>query len=322
MPKRSNDWQALIFVVEHHLAARSTDAVVTESAMISDFLTGNLTEVDVAVRGTVNGHTVTVGIECVDLSRPADRGWVQKMQGKHAYLPTNVVVLASKSGFTPKAAELASKLNMVTVTVGEPIEIASARVAAKLDSVWVQLVEFIVDWAGFVLKSPTTDEQVRVRVPPKSAVYDANGREVSNADDFVHDHVNHPRMFEKDGLDLARYKESGDYPLSILISFDDEEEPRYLHSTSQNAFRRIEAIGVKGTTRIGVSTVPLSHAEIRGVGCAWGRGNIDGRDALFVTVESAEGATVSLRLDPQGKEATTQSDVNAPRSEGDRRPGA
>ena len=62
MPKRTNDFQALIALVERQLAASGVRVV--ESEMLADRLTGELREVDVCVHATVSGKDVTLALEC------------------------------------------------------------------------------------------------------------------------------------------------------------------------------------------------------------------------------------------------------------------
>jgi hypothetical protein len=58
VPKRTNDFQALIVLVERQLAASGVRVV--ESKMLADRLTGELREIDVCVNATVSGNAVTV----------------------------------------------------------------------------------------------------------------------------------------------------------------------------------------------------------------------------------------------------------------------
>src|SRR5258708_339900 len=69
MPKRSNEFQRLVYLVRVNLAAGAT---VTESKMLRDRSTGLEREVDVCVEGNVGGTTVNVCLECRDHARPAD----------------------------------------------------------------------------------------------------------------------------------------------------------------------------------------------------------------------------------------------------------
>lgn len=90
MPKRTNDFQALIALVERQLAASGVRVV--ESEMLADRLTGELREVDVCVHATVSGKDVTLALECRDHKRKADQIWIDTLRGKYANLPVDKVI--------------------------------------------------------------------------------------------------------------------------------------------------------------------------------------------------------------------------------------
>jgi hypothetical protein len=99
MPKRTNEFQKLIYLVKAHAAA---GAIVTESKFLRDAQTDRECEIDVCIEKVVAGHHVIIAIECTARARPVDVGWINEMMGKHRSLPTKLV-LASKSGFTAAA---------------------------------------------------------------------------------------------------------------------------------------------------------------------------------------------------------------------------
>src|SRR6266478_8348759 len=94
VPKRSNDFQKLVYLVRVNLAA---GAIVTESKMLPDRKSKRKRkrEVDVCIEGIVGGHPVMVCIECRDHKRPADVQWVEAIKAKHEGLPTSALILAS-----------------------------------------------------------------------------------------------------------------------------------------------------------------------------------------------------------------------------------
>src|SRR5688572_9245818 len=100
MPKRSNLFQKLIFVIHEQLGGEAT---VTESNLLIDRVTGLKREVDITIEAHAKGVALTIGIEVVDLSRRADIEWINKMSGKHKNLPTDKLILVSRSGFTGPA---------------------------------------------------------------------------------------------------------------------------------------------------------------------------------------------------------------------------
>jgi len=122
MPKRSNDFQKLIYLIENVL--NDGNAKVIQSAEVVDNDTGNIREVDILIESIIGTHNVKIGIECVSKSRSADVKWIEEMSRKHESLGTNKLILVSKSGFTKSAKIKASKQN---------IEIYTLEDAEKID---------------------------------------------------------------------------------------------------------------------------------------------------------------------------------------------
>ena len=78
-----------------------------------------LQQADITVDGSVAGHTIRIGIESRAVRRRADVTWVEQMKAKHERLPTNLLVLLSRSGFTIEAKRVAALAKIVTWTFEE-----------------------------------------------------------------------------------------------------------------------------------------------------------------------------------------------------------
>lgn len=129
MPPRSNDFQKLILALTQLLGG---DAVVEESKMLADLVTGELTEVDVYAEGVLAGHTTRMSIECRDHQRKQGPGWVNEMRSKHEFLPTNLLILVSSSGFTDSALAKAASFGIKTITPTQADSDLAAEVLASL----------------------------------------------------------------------------------------------------------------------------------------------------------------------------------------------
>lgn len=117
VPKRTNDFQALIALVERQLAASGVRVV--ESEMLADRLTGELREVDVCVHATVSGKDVTLALECRDHKRKADQIWIDTLRGKYANLPVDKAIAVARAGFAKTARAAAEKARIQTLTLEE-----------------------------------------------------------------------------------------------------------------------------------------------------------------------------------------------------------
>jgi len=137
MPPRSNDFQKLILALTQLLGG---NAVVEESKMLADLVSGELTEVDVYAEGALAGHSVRISIECRDHKRKQGPGWVNEMHSKHERLPTNLLILVSSSGFTDTAIAKADSYGIKTITPTQADSDLASEVLASLGvtaSIWV-----------------------------------------------------------------------------------------------------------------------------------------------------------------------------------------
>src|SRR5215207_5235670 len=101
VPKRSTPFQALVHYVRKQTAAPGV--TVTESKELLDARLGVKREVDVVVEGSFDGEHVVTSIEVIEHRRRASITWVEQQISKHRTLPTNRLILVSKSGFSKNA---------------------------------------------------------------------------------------------------------------------------------------------------------------------------------------------------------------------------
>jgi hypothetical protein len=131
MPRKTNDFQALIALLHRQLASPETS--VSESGFITDPATGDLREVDVLIEQAVAGYPAKIAVECRDRSRAATVQWIDELIGK--YQNTGIKVVAeSKRGFAKRAKIRAEKAGIEAVTATDAV----AR-----------------DWAAWIASMPT-----------------------------------------------------------------------------------------------------------------------------------------------------------------------
>ena len=98
------------------------------------------------------GHPVIVCVECRDHKRPSDVSWVDAMKTKHDRLPTNALILVSRSGFTQEARAVAEGFGIQAFALSEVDEVDFQTLLSSKSSLWTKTMT-------------VTPERVLVRVP-------------------------------------------------------------------------------------------------------------------------------------------------------------
>jgi hypothetical protein len=167
MPIRSNMYQRLVAAVHEHVGP---GWVVTESRMLKDSCTGQFREVDVVLDGEAAGYPMLVSIEARDRGRVADVNWVEAMAKKHDDLPTDKLVLWSRTGFSKNAAAKAQALGIITVKSKTLADAPWARLAQSLNGgsiKWVrpkfELFVDVVLTSGTVVRWPASSDSILYR---------------------------------------------------------------------------------------------------------------------------------------------------------------
>ena len=111
---------------------------VTESKFLHDSHLDIDVEVDVVIEGLFEGEHLTLSVEVVEHGRPVDVTWVQRQIARHEYLPTNKLLLVSRSGFSKNAEIAAGKYEhrVALAGTGEMGDLVRAfnHMAADLDA--------------------------------------------------------------------------------------------------------------------------------------------------------------------------------------------
>jgi hypothetical protein len=82
MPKRTNDFQKLIYLIHHQLVGQAT---VTESKFLHDRAANIDREVDIVIETQVGDYPLIIGIECQGRGRIATVEWVDQMTTKSLF---------------------------------------------------------------------------------------------------------------------------------------------------------------------------------------------------------------------------------------------
>lgn len=291
----------MVAIVEEHMAHGAT---VEESAMVTPIRDGDPCEVDALMTSRAGRHEVQVGIEAGRWSRKADVGWVEKMKAKHDDLPTNKLVLYSKSGFTKGAVHKAAEHGIATLEAEElPAEELERRVLNGLRSIWPKVVSLTPQRAKVWI--PLLDGQiVWFKAPADLNLYLENGSDVGPPlNQAVLAKIQSQWEQIIDQIGLRDIPESMERPFQILwrpfsIIIDGMEER--LHARKEDVqppeLHPIEQVEVTGRATIQVQKVSLTHMRLGETRVAYGEVKLLDRPGLVVASNGAEEELLSLRV--------------------------
>lgn len=152
MPARSTSFQRLITAIH---ACSVGVKKITESAMLRDMDTGENREVDILIASNEAGYEFLICIEVVEWARKADVPWVEKMIQKHKRLPTNKLVLISKSGFTKPTLRKANAHGVETLELETALDVNWDLATKLMGGGVLQLLD--ISWKCMILPSGSTE---------------------------------------------------------------------------------------------------------------------------------------------------------------------
>jgi len=299
VPKRTNFFQEVVEILHRHLAG---DASVEPSAMLPSGKTGALREVDVVIRTTVASHEVLVGVEAIDRSRPADRGWVDQMVGKHADLPTDKLVLVSASGFTADARAAAVAANAIPLAPKDVVDgdlsdaLIGTRPGVLTMEITLAVVKFGFSFDGPIPQDLQSDTAVKVTLQ--------DGTEISRTPQDYAEFLLADRrdtVIAQLGLDRSRESRAG----TSLVRFEnltavvDDQSLRHGARDDDGVFFPLSSVHIEFDWKVDVTTLLMFRRSLSDQVYAAGEGTIAGREAMAVISHDDTGeGRLTLRVRP------------------------
>jgi hypothetical protein len=169
MPKRSTPFQAIVRLVRQHFAQAAV--TVTESKMLRDSVLDIDREVDIVIAGKFDGEPMVISVEVIEHRRAATLPWVEQMLRKHRDLPTNRLLLVSKSGFSGNAlAAIEREAGRVQALTPEVVEVNGEAVVKHL---FVDAIDYNPTRCNVHVRDG--DERIVVAGEPLMDVYARDG---------------------------------------------------------------------------------------------------------------------------------------------------
>lgn len=293
MPKRSNTFQRVVLLVRRHLAQ---DATVTESKMLVDTVTGEHREVDIYLEGTSHGENVAISIECRDHTRRCSIDWIESMRAKHDNLPTDILILASSSGFTKQAVKKAEHYGIRLLTMEEVKDGHDDRLFGQIHSLWTKVVRLSPTRISVRVEKTGDMPSETVSVSSDTAVFSSTGHILGLIDGLVHSRLNSDQArdyYLANGTEEHRWFEFRWEPV-----VHENGESLYLQKTEPLTLRAIEMLRVTGTFNFEASEFPIESGRLGDTPLAWGTMTIAGVKALFVASKQTSEVIFSIVQEP------------------------
>jgi hypothetical protein len=292
MPKRSNEFQKLVYLVRTNLAAGAT---VTESKLLRDRLTRALREVDVCIEGTVGAYPVMVCIECRDHKRVADVQWVDALRTKHSRLPTNALMLASKSGFTPEAKRAAALYGIETFKL-EDVEVTDfPALLGAYGTAWTKAVSITPTKVIATVPAFGDLSEESVVLLVDNCLYFADGEEVCTALGYVQA-VAHS-IQARDYLTANGAAEHKWFTFRMEPARANDGRPLYIRKLEPEVLREIVSLEIIGSCEIKIASVTMQRGRLGDISVTWGTATLHGQPSLVVATHDADGKK-SLSIAP------------------------
>lgn len=277
MPKRSNDFQRLVYLTRLNL---SGGAKVSESKLMRDRLTKSLREVDVVIEGKVGNLPVVVSIECRDHKRVADVGWVEAMKAKHERLATNALFLASKSGFTAEALAVAAKYGIETFTLEDVESRDLSSLLGAHGSLWLKTTSVSATKVSIRVAAVAGLTPETVATSPDNLLYSGDGAEIGSVQDLV-ERILRSRQ-------VAEYLQANAREDHVWFEVvwggprSADGRPLFMKKLEPTVLRPAESIRVVGPCKVEIARFGMRGAKLGSVQIAWGKFTVSGQSAMAV----------------------------------------
>lgn len=285
MPRRTNVFQKLILLLNEQLLDKAS---VIESAELRDAVTGKLREVDILIQGNIGDYAATIAVECIDSGRKADSTWVEGMSKKHEHLPTDKLVLVSRSGFYKPAYEKAEHCNIEALSL-EAAE--NSDWPAKMHTVQINTWHLEIVSHQFQLIDRVPEKRIR-----RLVFCDPHGNQHNLIQLLKSDVVSNLELTKELHKLLSERDETHDMLLSIDITTgkfrdwyipDDEGNKHKIHWYGM--YVRVEQVDVSGK---------IERAVFRGKKVAYATLSDDFEDTVLTFAEGAEGLKIRSGIVP------------------------
>lgn len=291
VPKRTTTFQMVVNYVRKHWA--QPGVTVTESKFLYDVQSQIEREVNIVIEGTFDGEPIVTSVEVIEHGRPATIEWVERQINKHRYLPTNRLVLVSKSGFSKNArTRVAVEGGWVDAITPKAVEKDGQAVVKSLSIGSFQMKPVTCH----LYVQPPGEEAKLVNVPADINIYDSNGTFLGIALELAGEIMGLDFVREKIFKDARDHPEQADlkgFEFAAVIAVLNY----YLRWEDSGELHLIAAIGIEGEFAYSQEELAFSLNDMANLRYGVGEAPVLGHPAVWVatTDEKSQTTTISWR---------------------------
>lgn len=211
------------------------------------------------------------------------------MKAKHDRLDTNVLLLASRSGFTPEARDVASKYGIEAFTLEDIDDHDIHALLGPNGELWLKSVTITAEKVSIRVAQVGLLASETVATNPDNLLYLEDGTELCQTRELVDGLLKTPRARDyllAEGNDEHKWFEFVWEPPS-----DQQGRPLYMKKIEPEVMRPVESIRVIGPCKVEIAKFGVRHGKIGDVQVAWGKVTIAGNSAMAVATKTDTGET-------------------------------
>jgi hypothetical protein len=287
MPKRSTPFQATVRLVREHFA--EPGVTVTESKFLRDVVLNVDREVDVVIEGHVDGEPITVSLEVNERGRPATLPWVQEMIQKHRNLPTNRLVLVSRSGFTQNALTAVDReAGRVQALTPEVVEVNGEPAVKRL---YLETINY--DATGCHINVHAGGQVTTFAGQPDLDIYSIDGVSLGHLARLVYE-ILHLTPTSLLLLNEAHHHPERDQVKAFSINLALPQIGYHLQNTETGELHLIESVEIWGDFRWIQTDVPFRLLSLGGRVFGSAEASIAGRPTVWVGTSDLAAQTTKI----------------------------
>jgi hypothetical protein len=273
---------------------------VTESKFLRNRITGSDREVDIVLKGELDGEPLLISIEVIEHRRPADVTWVESMLKKHENLPTNRLLLVSESGFTRQASLMVESQSGRVRALTPKIEAKAGGEEVGVSRILADNIAIKASGCVARLFRLPEAEHLRVDLEADVDIYDIDEKPLGPLGFLVLDIVNLPNV-KNFFLQMAREHPEREDLKGFKTLCPIPQLRLFVKNNDLNRFEFIEALEIRGLVTYTQLEIPLTQARLGDRRYQFGESLFTGGPTVWVLTIDDETKTGKISWRPTGK---------------------